>query len=176
MASHSDAPTQTMDCDGSATFDSIEKDKLMSLEAEEVNVQDKEKGAEEEPLSEEEAAKKAALEAIARKEKTPNEDAILAELDVELAEYQAKNKTRFGALDPDLVASIEEYIEEMKAEAARRPPVKLQEDPRKYQRSAANDPLYAAIPVYDPNEPRHAEMVATIKRHIEESEQKNATK
>lgn len=121
---------------------------------------------------EEEEAKQAALEALSKGQKLPNEDKILAELDIELAAFMEEHKNRVGPipLEPELINSIEEYIAELKAEVASRPPVKLEEDPRKYERNAGNDPSFVNIPVYDPNDPKYRDIAATIQRHIEEAE------
>ena len=167
MASNSTDSAITSENDIADAVESLTLDTDKSVPI--VDLNDGEDDESSPPMTEEEAAKQAALAAIARGEKTPNEDRILAELDAELAEF-AKTYKPFAPLDPALIASVEEYIEEMKAEAAAKPPVKLGEDPRKYEKNAGNDPMFASIPVYDPNEPRNQEIAAKIKGHIEEQE------
>lgn len=134
--------------------------------------------SEDQKADEEEKAKQAALEALKKGEKLPNEDKILAELDIELAAFLEKHKDRVGPipLEPELINSIEEYIAELKAEAASRLPVVLQEDPRKFEKNAGNDPSFVNIPVYDPNDPKFKDVAATIQRHIDEAEKQKKVK
>ena len=65
------------------------------------------------------------------------------------------------------MASIEEYMEEMRKEAASRPPPKLKEHPHKYTKNAGNCPTFSSIQRYDPTDPKNVKVAATIQGHLD---------